>query len=232
MSRSRFLVVTLALAALLTGCRVGEASFDGDIGGRAFTPGGTTFAYVDARDDNLNELDPAHVAVAMTWIIFDPASDLSDLNGSELENWRHELRLRDALSLVFADEADVVPGATFQSVVQGGNETGDGKLLARLHLAPERLSASSTYADFVPFGAQRTVSVELDEARLLEDGPVLAGTITVNIGRADTDPDDVLTGELQGRFRAPVVEERVAERNLSLLITDDILGLPIAGDEA
>ena len=58
-------------------------------------------------------------------------------------------------------------------------------------------------------------------------------TITVNIERAETDPEEVIEGEMQGRFRAPLVDERVAERNLSLLIVDDILGLPlssVAGD--
>lgn len=222
------IVAACALAALAaTGCRFGEATFDGDLAGRPFVPGGTTFGYLDERDDNLDDKDPAPVAVAMTWIIFDAASDLNDLPGAELENWRHELRLRDALSLVFTDSSDVVPGATFRSVVEGGNEVGDGALTARLHLAPERLTATSTYAAFQPYGARRVVDVELDEARLLEDGPVLAGTVTVSVERADTDSDDVLTGSLQGRFRAPLVSERVAEQNLSLLVVDDILGLPL-----
>jgi hypothetical protein len=228
------IVLTAALLTLLAGgCRFGEASFDGDIDGRPFVPGGTTFGYVDERDDNLNAKDPAPVAVAMTWIAFDPSSDLNDLPGAELENWRHELRLRDALSLVFTDSSEVTPGATFTSEVEGGNEVGDGSLIARLHLAPERLTAASTYAEFTPFGARRVVDIELDEARLLEDGPVLAGTVTVTIDKADTDPDEVRTGELQGRFRAPLVSERTAEQNLSLLVVDDILGLPLdAGDDA
>jgi len=228
-SRTRILAVTAALG-LLGGCRFGEASFDGDIDGRAFAPGGTTFAYVDDKDDNLNDNDPAPVVVAMTWIAFDPQSDLSDLPGAELENWRHELRLRDALSLVFASDEDVVPGATFASEIVGGSEVGSGDLIARLHLAPERLTAASTYADFKPYGAKRLVDVELDEARLLEDGPVVSGTVTVRIEKADTDPDGVITADLQGRFRAPVVSERTAERNLSLLVVDDILGLPLSGD--
>jgi len=228
MFRTGLLAAACLTLTLSAGCRFGEASFDGTLGERTFSPGGTVFAYVDAKDDNLNATDPAPIAVAMTWIIFDPTSDLNDLPGTELENWRHELRLRDALSLVFANEADVVPGATFRSVVEGGNLVSDGALIARMHLAPERLTAASTYADFTPFGARRIVDVELDEARLLEDGPVLSGTISVTIEQAGTDPDDVLTGEMQGRFRAPIVSERVAERNLSLLIVDDILGLPLS----
>jgi hypothetical protein len=228
--RVPLLATTIALA-LVSGCRFGQAGFEGSLGERAFDPSGTVFGYLDARDDNLDERDTSRVGVAMTWLIFDPTSDLNDLPGDELENYRHELRLRDALSLVFADSGAVTPGATFESVVEGGSELGDGALRARIHLAPERLTASSTYAGFVPYGARRKVNVSLDEARLLEDGPLLSGSIVVDIEQADTDPSEVITGRLEGRFTAPLVSERTAERNLSLLIVDDILGLPLADED-
>lgn len=226
------LLLAGALVALapLTGCRFGAASFDGALGDRAFDPGGTVFSYMDARDDDLVERDTIPLAVAMMWIAFDPETDLNDLAGAELENYRQELRLRDALSFVFEDAEKLSSGASFESLVEGGSELGDGALQARLHLAPERITRSSTYASFRPYGARRRVSVSLDEVRLLESGSVVAGDVIVEVSRADTDPPDVLEGRLEGRFVAPLIDERAAEQNLSLLDVEDLLGLPLAGD--
>lgn len=216
----------LALGALLTGCHFGEARFEGDLGDRAFDPGGTVFAYVDARDDNLVEEARPRVVVVMTWLAFNPEGDLNDLEGSALEDYKHELQLRDALALVFDDQAEVLPGATFESTVESGRELSDGALLAQLHLAPERLGPASTYADFAPFASRRQVSVTLDEAKFA-DGEVLTGELVIDVSRSDTDAGDALIGRVEGRFRAPLVDERVAEHNLSLLAVEDVLGVPL-----
>lgn len=227
---TRVLVLLLALAST-AGCRFGDASFDGALGDRSFDPGGTVFTYVDVRDDDLLEREVKPAIVTMTWIAFDPEADLNDLPGSELENYRHELRLRDALALVFDDASALSPGETYESVSEGGSELGDEGLSARVHLAPERLTRGSTYADFAPYGSRRQVTVSLDEARLLEDGALLAGEIVVDVSRGELDPPEVLEGRLEGRFHAPAIEERAAERNLSLLAVDDILGLPLVLEE-
>jgi hypothetical protein len=226
---SSILLLALVLLAA-SGCRYGQASFDGTLGERAFDPGGTVFGYVDERDDNLLDRDPAPVVVAMTWLTFNPASDLNDLEGSELEDWRHELRLRDAVGIVFSDMDDVVPNADFTFESVGGTVLSDGSMSARIHLAPERLSATSSYDAFKPFGSRRLVSVGLETARLLEDGPELSGSIVVEVQAADTDPEGVLTGRVEGRFYAPLVSERIAERNLSLLAAGDVLGLPLPAE--
>lgn len=227
------LVVALSLACLsAAGCRFGDASFDGTLGDRAFDPGGTVFSYVDSRDDALLERETKPAAIVMTWIAFDPESDLNDLSGAELEDYRHELRLRDALALVFDDASALAPGQELVSISEGGSELNDDGLSARVHLAPERLTSGSTYADFTPYGSRRQVTVTLDEARLLEEGSVLAGAVVVDVSAGEVDPPDVLEGRLEGRFRAPTIEERAAERNLSLLTVDDILGLPLVLEEA
>lgn len=213
---------------LFAGCRFGAAAFEGDLGGRSFDPGGTVFSYVDGRDDNLVENARPRVVVVMTWVVFDPEGDLNDLQGSELEDLAHELRLRDALALVFDDQGDVVPGATFESVVVGGEETGNGKLSARVHLAPERLGPSSSYEGFQPFGSTRTVTVTLDEASFLEGKAGLFGRVILEVERSAQDPGDARIGRVEGRFSAPLVKERVAEHNLALLAVDDLLGLPLS----
>jgi hypothetical protein len=217
-----------ALLALV-GCRFGDASFDGKLGERGFDPAGTVFSYIDARDDDLVERDTKPAAVAMVWIAFDPEGDLNDLAGADLESYRHELRMRDALSLVFRDVDELSAGALFESLVEGGTELGEGAVKARLHLAPERITRASTYASFEPYGARRSVKVTLREVRLLEGSPRLSGDVVVEISRAATDSPSVLVGRLEGRFSAPLVDERAAEQNLSLLGVHDLLGLPLIG---
>jgi hypothetical protein len=223
------LVVLVALAG--AGCRFGGASFEGLLADRPFEPTGTVFGYVDAHDEALvvDDTDPP-VAIAATWLVFDPTSDLADLDGSELESYAHELRLRDALSLVFAKRSDVGLGAAFTSTVEAGAETGDGALRARVHLAPERLDASKTYADFVPFAGRRVVRVEIDEADF-DNLRSIAGRLSVSYVRADGDPEDVKEGSVSGEFRAPLVDERIAERNLSLLQAQEPIGLPTSAPQ-
>lgn len=218
----------LALSFLtISGCRFGDASFVGDLEGRSFDPGGTVFTYADSHDDNFVSEPRPRVVVFMTWLAFDANQDLNDLAGSTLEDFRHELALRDALTLIFDDQAELVPEATFTSVVQNGEETGDGKLEARFHFGPERLAYDATYEAFVPYGSHRTVSVTIEDADFTDTREVL-GTLTVEFARTETDPGDARVGTLTGSFWAPVVEERLAEHNLALLGTETLLGVPLA----
>ncbi len=219
------------VSALASGCRFGDASFEGTLGELSFDPAGTVFSYSDERDDDLLERDDKPVVVMLTWLTFDPEADLNDLPGAELENYRHELRLRDALALVFDDADALVSGAEYVTVSEGGSEISNDGLSARVHLAPERLTRGSTYADFAAYGSRRQVAVTLDEVRLLEDSPALSGTVVIDVSRAEIDPPGAREGRLEGRFTAPMVQERAAEQNLSLLVVDDILGLPLVLEE-
>lgn len=222
------LVASLFAASLAAaGCRFGQASFTGALSARTFDPGGTVFSYVDEHDAALlADADP-RVAVVMTWVVFDPQSDLSDVEGSELSDISHELVLRDALALVFTSQSEVSAGESFESVVVGGDEDGDGRMTARVHLAPDRLSSSSSYADVVPLASRRTTTVELDVADFA-DLRELRGSATIAFARTDNDPGDAVEGTYTGTFYAPLVEERVAEQNLALLQGDDVIGLPLA----
>jgi len=217
------------IAALSTGCQWGNAGFAGAIGDRTFDPNGTVFTHVDGFDDNLNEDERPRVVVFMSWLIFDPSRDLRDIDGAELEKLKHELRLRDAMAIVFDDQTDVSAGATFESRTAGGVEESNDGLSARVHFAPERLTGASTYSDFRPFGSGRIVTVTVESAGFVDGGVRgVNGTVVIDVQTSDSDPSDSLTGRLEGRFSAPLVEERVAESNLSLLSVDDVLALPLA----
>lgn len=221
-----FACFLLAAAALSGGCRFGEARFDSTVSGRGFDPGGTVFTYVDEHDAALIAEDDPRVAVAMTWVVFDPAADLSDWEGSELADVSHEMVLRDGLALVFDAQSLVQDGASFESVVRGGVEQADSGMTARLHLAPERLSSASTYAEVVPLASERHVSVEIELADFVELRE-LRGTATLSFERTDNDPGDALTGNFTGTFFAPLVDERHAEQNLAVLQADAVFGLPL-----
>ncbi len=220
---------TLSAALCATGCRFGSASFTSTLPDRGFEPNGTVFSYVDDHDDALvqDEDDNPQVAVAMTWLVFDAASDLADLDGAALASYAHELRLRDALSLVFTQQSTVQGGESFVSTRIDEVETEDDGFTAFVHLAPERLDATNTYADFVPYASKRVVRVELDEAEFT-DAKVISGRVSVAFARGAADPGEVKEGTFTGDFRAPLVDERIAERNLSLLKCDDVLGLPLS----
>lgn len=223
------LVLVVAAGFTLTGCRFGDARFNSTVPGRTFDPAGTVWSYIDATDDNLvaEAGNNPRVVVAMTWIIFDPTGDLNDLDGSALADYSHELKLRDALALVFDTEGSVKAGATFNSVALGDVEQGDGKLKTRVHLAPEHIEASSTYAGVKPFASQRTTNVTITSADFTAASPVVAGDVTISFARQPADPGTVREGQFTGSFRAPLVGERAAEENLALLDVNDVLGLPL-----
>jgi hypothetical protein len=226
----RSLLVAILLVACLAptaGCQWGSAGFVGDLGGRTFDPAGTVFSYLDGRDDNLVEDDRPRAVVFMTWLIFNPAGDLNDLEGAELEDYRHEMALRDAMAIVFDDAAVLLPGDRLESnIVDGVEESTDG-VQVRLHFAPERLNAFTTYADFKPFGSERQAVVRLSTVGLEPPVSAIDGSVTITIGLSDSDPAEALTGTLEGTFSAPLVDERVAEHNLALLESEPLLGVPL-----
>jgi hypothetical protein len=224
-AHSLLAVGLVACVVASTGCRYGQASFTSTVPGRAFEPDGTVFAYLDEHDSALVEDKDPRVVVVATWIIFDPTGDLNDLEGSALEEMRHELTLRDAFALVFDSQKGVDAGKNFKSTLVG-DAASAGKLSPRLHFAPERLTSSSTYGDVKPLASKRAVSVGVERA--FDDQQTgVSGTMTVKLSATSDDPGDTKEGEITGTFTAPLVSERVAEQNLALLDVEDVLGLPL-----
>jgi hypothetical protein len=227
--RSLLVAVVLCVALAPTaGCQWGSAGFVGDVGGLTFDPAGTVFAYVDRRDDNLVEDTRPRAVVFMTWLIFNPAGDLNDLEGAELEDYRHEMKLRDAVAIVFDDAAALAPGDRLESNIVGGVEQAADGVEVRLHFAPERLNAFTTYDAFAPFGSERQAIVRLNTVGLQPPVSSIDGTVDITIALGDNDPEGARTGTLQGTFSAPLVDERVAEHNLALLQSEPLLGVPLA----
>jgi hypothetical protein len=214
----------------LVGCRFGEAQFSTSLDGVGFDAGGTVFSYVDGRDASLTEDPDPRVVVAMTWIVFDPSSDLGDVDGASLFGMAHEMSRRDALAIVFPTQSAVDGGERYSGTNEGDVRVA-GDVEFALHLAPERLNAASTYADIVPFGSQRTLEIELDDVSFSEVDAGLSGTLTVEFDTVDgLDPGNARTGTIEARFRAPLVAERTAETNLSLLrASTPVLPLPLDG---
>ena len=238
-ARAAPLLAALVALAGSGACRFGEAAFTSTIDDAAFDPGGTVFTTLDGHDANLVEDDDPRVAVAMTWVVFDAAGDLSDLDGAALASMAHEMSLRDALTIVFDHQGVVDSGAQFSvvhegdTVVSSGN--GDdvlGGVDFRLHLAPERLDASSTYADIAPLGSRRTLEVTVDDADFGDAAPVVAGSVTLTFEAiAGRDAGNAREGRIEGTFRAPLVGEAIAEKNAALLDGaidgDGVLALPL-----
>jgi hypothetical protein len=214
----RCVLVLLTLA--LAGCRFGGGGFQGDLDGQVFDPVGTVFTYVDARNELLTLRPDPRVVVVATWLAFDPAADLDRVEGADLEDMRHEAALRDNLALVFSDEPQA--GDALESVLEAGNESGD--FSARVHLQPELLDDGSTFDSFKPFASTRTVGVSVLEADL--QGAGIRADVSLSLVRGDADPGDAREGQVTGDLIAPVVDERVAEHNLSVLGLDALLGLP------
>ncbi len=224
------LVFLCAALATTMGCRFGEAHFTTSFDGVGFDPGGTVFAYLDERDANLVEDTDPRVVVAMTWIVFDPQSDLNDLDGAALSAMSHEMAVRDTLVLVFPRQGAVDDGEKFTSVRDGDVVTGDVE--ARVHLAPERLDASSTFEQIAPFASRQNVKVSIDSAGFGDAAGVVAGDVTVEFEAVEgRDVGKAKEGDIEGAFRAPLVEEAIAEANLALLDDNGLLGLPLGARE-
>lgn len=239
LSRARSPRLSLLIGAALTpvllvgGCRFGEASFETSFDDVGFDPGGTVFSYLDGRDSNLAEDTDPRVVVAMTWIVFDANSDLTDNDGAALAAMAHEMSLRDGLSIVFPHQGAVDADSTF-SVEKTGDDVVDAntELDFTLHLAPERLDANSSFEEILPFASRRTLEVTITEASFDDANPVVAGDIELGFEAVDgLDPGKAREGTITGRFRAPLAAERVAEKNLGALRGAgdiDVLGLPLA----
>ena len=97
-----------------------------------------------------------------------------------------------------------------------------------VYLAPERLSADSTFEAIAPFASRQNVKVSIEDAGFDDAAAFVAGEVNVEFEAVEgRDIGKAREGDIEGTFRAPLVEETVAEANLALLDDDGLLGLPL-----
>lgn len=222
--------LSLAVMALLVGCGFGNASFSGDFSERAFHPEGTTFGYVDSLEaaPELRGREHPRVVAALTFAAFDPAVDQERLSGREINDLKHAIEISDWVSLWWKQRDQVSQGSQYTDVLLVGGQDGryddsdstasgrSDDFRARFGIAREPLAPGASYSDFRPFGTRAVVTVHLSEVDL-GDGGRLAGKLTLKIERVDSDPANARTGTVEGEFSAPLLGERIAEKNMETL---------------
>ena len=214
----------LALVALLGGCQFGEASFEKDPESqKAFSPNGTVFAYVDAYDDDLKLRANPRMHIIMSWLVFNPNDDLSTLPGSRLEDMRHEIQLRDLMTMHFYPNTEATKGSTLESVLDETFIVSDGRFIAHVQPAPELLDESANFDDYVPMGSLRSVEISIDESGFVPNQSVVSGRLAIDIQRTVSDPDEAITRTWTGAFAAPIIEERLAEKNVEILGLNELV---------
>lgn len=220
-------LLLLLLAISAAGCS-GSVQFDGSLGGKPFAPVGTVFAYFDETDDNFRRISDPPLIIAMTWLTFDPRSDLGARSGAELANMRHELALRDAASFIVPQQSLAVPAATFSEETIAGVVQEGSTMRATLQFAPDPLNGSSSYLDLPPLASQRTIALNIDSIERIVGGTV-SGDLNIAFASVGSEAlqGPIRVGSLRGVFNAPIVEEKLAERNLALLGTRPLLGIPL-----
>ena len=133
-SHFRFLIFCLCIIAV-SGCQFGEAHFESDPSSqKSFRPTGTVFAYIDAHDPQLQIRDNPRLHIIMSWLVFNPNDDLSTIQGSRLEDMRHEILLRDLMTMHFYPSTEATKGSQLESIVSHADILSDGRFVA--HVLP------------------------------------------------------------------------------------------------
>lgn len=210
---SRFALGTaVAGLSLLGGCRTGALSATGELGGAAFTPDGTVFAWVDAHDATGAARETPRLVLGATWLVLNPTEDWLAREGHTLEDWRHAFVLRESMALVFEDANALDAGSALESVTEHGIPVGRDALLATVRPATEPLRPEDTV---LPLGERHTVKVSLDTVSLTE-GSEVSGRIRVQIAGIDADTPR-REGIVEATFTAPVIAESIAEHNVATI---------------
>ena len=214
----------LCLILALSACQFGEASFEKDPNSqKSFSPNGTVFAYVDAYDEDLKIRENPCMHIIMSWLVFNPNDDLASLPGSRLEDMRHEIQLRDLMTMHFFPNTEATKGSQLESVLEESTVLSDGRFLAHVMPEPEILDQSATFDDFVPMGSLRSVEISIDDAGFTPNQSTISGRLAIDIQRTINDPEDALIRTWSGAFAAPVIEERLAEKNVAILGLIDLV---------
>jgi hypothetical protein len=218
---------TLHFLLLLTATACGGISGElknGDGVVRSVDLSGAVFAWVDQSDADLVSWESPRLMLAFTGLSTDTSDDLLELSGSDLADLQLRFATGDIVAMIIPDaarqsgtttlEADLVPGAfrcppLNQPLVSS-------QAMACFNAAPERLQAGAEFDAFAPIGRKVTLSIKLNEGGR-STGENIAGTLTLTIGRLESDSDEAVIGTISGEFSSELIGERLAERNLLML---------------
>lgn len=209
----------------LTGCQFGEAHFETDPSSqKSFKPTGTVFAYVDAHDPQLQTRDNPRLHIVMSWLVFNPNDDLSTIQGSRLEDMRHEIQLRDLMTMHFYPSTEATKGSQLESILSQTDVLSDGRFIAHVLPAPDILDEDDSFNNYAPLGSLRSVEISIDDAGFNPNQSIVTGRLTIDIQPDIADPENALSRVWTGAFSAPVIEERLAEKNISILGLTEYVG--------
>ena len=119
---------------------------------KAFNPTGTVFAYVDAHDPQLQIRSNPRLHIVMTWLVFNPNDDLSTVSGSRLEDMRHEIQLRDLMTMHFYPSTEATKGSQLESILSNAEILSDGRFVAHVLPAPDVLDENDSYTELRTIG--------------------------------------------------------------------------------
>ena len=72
-------------------------------------------------------------------------------------------------------------------------------------------------------GSLRSVEISIDESGFVPNQSVVSGRLAIDIQRTVSDPDEAITRTWTGAFAAPIIEERLAEKNVEILGLNELV---------
>ena len=217
--------LTMVLMATVTAAcgGYGTATVDGDVGGAGFVLS-TVYAWIDATTTETSSTgetkykvrDSATLQLYMSGASFDPESDLRFIDAVALAQIQLDELTKGSVRVSIAP-VDKLSAGQQLSTSSDGSDPEAPRLSVSSRYSEDRVEADAEY----PIGGSPPVQSGDSEWRLeldtmgRERGESIAGKLTLEVKRADGDPSNAATGRVEITFDAPIIGERIAERNFS-----------------
>ncbi|MBM66776.1 MAG: hypothetical protein CMH55_11150 [Myxococcales bacterium] len=218
--------LTFALTFALSACGPSlSGEFTSSDGKRqAFDVSGTVVAWVDQVDANLVSRETPALKLFLSGLQFSAEDDFLAHTGSELADLQLRFATSDAVGFTLIDANRRGKGETVELATAPNAATCpqvNGPViedLGCLRVAPPPLEAATNFDAIRPLGRGAQLKLELD-AGARQTGQAISGRITLTIEAVEGDnAAEVLVGTAEGGFSGTLVGERLAERNMALLM--------------
>ena len=191
---------------------------------QGFDVSNTVVAWVDQVDANLVSRETPALKIFLSGLQFAADEDFLGRTGSELADLQLRFATSDAVGFTLTDanrrgEAVTIDLATTPNGATCPQVNGPAiEDFSCLRVAPPELEADTGFDAVRSFGRGATLRLELD-AGARQTGQSIQGRVTVIIEAITGDPAaQVLIGQAEGAFSSQLIGERLAERNLALLM--------------